>query len=290
VQQALRRNVTADPQMLTVELAVRAPFDWPTMLRYLEPRATPGVEAILDGHYWRTIRVDSVRGYIGVSARSRSGLTVHLSPSLGTRGESVLTCLKGLFDTDAPIRRIDRALSVADPRMARLVTRRPGLRVPGAIDRFELAVRAVLGQQVSVRGASTLSGRLAALTGERIAHAPAGLTHCGVSAERLASLTAARIASIGLTRARADCLLALAVASTSGLPMDVSGIKGIGAWTASYIAMRAFHDPDAFPHADIGLRKAAGGVSARQLLASAERWRPWRAYAAMHLWASLADR
>jgi AraC family transcriptional regulator of adaptative response / DNA-3-methyladenine glycosylase II len=151
---------------------------------------------------------------------------------------------------------------------------------------------------VSVAAASTFSGRLAALLGEPIAGAPAGLTRLNVTAEQVAESRPSRIARIGITRARAATAVALAKAVTeNGLLADdadpesqiaqLREIKGIGDWTASYVAMRALHWSDAFPHGDLGLRKAAGGITARELLAVAERWRPWRAYAAMHLWASL---
>jgi AraC family transcriptional regulator of adaptative response / DNA-3-methyladenine glycosylase II len=169
--------------------------------------------------------------------------------------------------------------------------------VAGAIDRFELALRAVLGQQVSVAAASTFSGRLAELLGEPLRNAPDRLTRLNVTAEQVADCRPSKIARIGLTRARAATAVALAKAVVGGLLQDdgdpeaqiaqLCEIKGIGDWTASYIAMRALRWPDAFPHGDLGLRKAAGGLSARALLAAAERWRPYRAYAAMHLWASL---
>jgi AraC family transcriptional regulator of adaptative response / DNA-3-methyladenine glycosylase II len=181
--------------------------------------------------------------------------------------------------------------------LAPLIRRHPGLRVAGATDRFELALRAVLGQQVSVAAASTFSGRLAALMGEAVIGAPAGLTRLNVTAEQVAEARPSKVAQIGLTRARAETAVALATAVVGGLLQDDSDpeaqiaalreIKGIGDWTASYIAMRALRWPDAFPSGDLGLRKAAGGLTAKELRAVAERWRPYRAYAAMHLWASL---
>jgi AraC family transcriptional regulator of adaptative response / DNA-3-methyladenine glycosylase II len=218
-------------------------------------------------------------------------LAVGLSPSLLAHRESVLATLRVLVDADAPIRRIDRALS-ADPTMAALVRRRPGLRVAGAVDAFELALRAVLGQQISVRAASTFSGRLAARFGEPIAGAPVGLTHLSVPAERLADARVAQVFALGLTRARAATVIALARAAVAGRIADTTQLReisGIGDWTAEYVAMRAFRDPDAFPYADVGLRKAAGGLTALALRQRAEQWRPWRSYAAMHLWASLSD-
>lgn len=285
-QQALYRY----GEMITAELAVRPPFDWATMIRYLAPRCTPGVEVVAAGSYQRTIRVEA-SGWVALSPPRRGALVVHLSPSLAPHRDLVLARLRDLVDAEAPVRRIGRALS-ADPTMAALVLRRPGLRVAGAVDRFELALRAVLGQQISVSAASTFAGRLVARFGEPIAGAPAGLTHLSVPAERLAHARVEDVFAVGLTRARAATVIGLAQAATEHRIGDVEqlrAIPGIGDWTAQYIAMRAFRDADAFPYADIGLRKAAGGLTALALRKRAERWRPWRAYAAMHLWASLSD-
>jgi AraC family transcriptional regulator of adaptative response / DNA-3-methyladenine glycosylase II len=201
-----------------------------------------------------------------------------------------------LFATNTDVEQINDVLS-ADPLLAPMVRRHPGLRVAGAVNRFELALRAVLGQQVSVAAASTFSGRLAALLSEPVRDAPVGLSRLAVTAEQVAESRPSTIARIGLTQARAATAVALAKAVRAGLLQDdhdpeaqiaeLKKIKGIGDWTASYIAMRALGWPDAFPHGDLGLRKAAGNLTARELLAVAERWRPYRAYAAMHLWASL---
>jgi AraC family transcriptional regulator of adaptative response / DNA-3-methyladenine glycosylase II len=261
------------------------------MLRYLAPRCTPGVEIVSGASYCRTVRLGPTYGWLSVSAQG-----VELSPSLLEHKDVVLSRIGRLFDVEADTRRINRALS-ADPLLAPLIRRHPGLRVVGAVDRFELALRAVLGQQVSVAAASTFSGRLAARMGEPVAGAPHGLSRLSVTAERITESRPSTIARIGLTRARAATAVALARAVMNGLLADDSDpesqiaelreIKGIGDWTASYIAMRALRWPDAFPHGDLGLRKAAGNLTARALLAVAERWRPWRAYAAMHLWASL---
>jgi len=273
------------------------PYDWGAILRYLAPRCTPGVESVAGPVYSRTLRSDRALGWLSVSAQAEGrALNVELSPSLVSHRLPVLLRIERLFGLEADVRRINRALS-ADPLLAPLIRRHPGLRVAGAVDRFELALRAVLGQQVSVAAASTFSGRLAALVGDPVMGAPAGLTRLNVTAEQIAQTRPAKIAQIGLTRARAETAVALAKAVVGGLLRDdldpaaqiaaLLEIKGIGDWTASYIAMRALHWPDAFPHGDLGLRKAAGGLTARELLAVAERWRPYRAYAAMHLWASL---
>jgi len=273
------------------------PLDWNLLLKYLAPRCTPGVETVSGITYSRTLRVGRSRGWLSVYAEGEArARTVELSPSLLDQGDAVRERLSRLLDAETDVRRINRALS-ADPLLAPLIERHPGLRVAGAVDRFELALRAVLGQQVSVAAASTFSGRLAALLGDSLRDAPEGLSRLSVTAEQVADARPSTIARIGLTRARAATAVALAKAVMAGLLADDSApesqmaalkeIPGIGDWTASYIAMRALHWSDAFPHGDLGLRKAAGNLTARELLAIAERWRPYRAYAAMHLWASL---
>ncbi|MBA2457833.1 MAG: DNA-3-methyladenine glycosylase 2 family protein [Gemmatimonadales bacterium] len=300
--------------MAPLSLGYRTPFEWNAMAAYLAARAIPAVEAVTveDGAwYWRTLDLDGCRGYIGVGPLGVDTLRLDVSADLLPVLIPLQARVRGLFDLDADPRVIAAHLS-RDPVLAPLVARRPGLRVPGAYDGFELALRAVLGQQVSVRGASTLAGRLAQLVGEPLrgvpellrAH-PAPLTRLPVSAERLADTGISSVAGIGLPRARAACVVALARAVSSGELPELTGnggavdpanfvqrltaLPGIGAWTAAYILMRALRWPDAFPEGDLGLRKAMGGLSPARLRAAAEPWRPWRAYAAQHLWASLGD-
>jgi AraC family transcriptional regulator of adaptative response / DNA-3-methyladenine glycosylase II len=298
-------------------LAYRPPFDWAAMRNYLAARATPGVETITHeggDRYWRSAEVQGHRGFfavgpiVGLSAHTiRLDVADSLQPALPL----LLARLRDLLDLDAD------PLAVAGhlgqyPVLAPLLKLRPGLRVAGAVDRFDLALRTVLGQQVTVRGASTLAGRLVRLVGEPLLETPAlgdgravPITHLPVTAERLAEASESAIAGIGLPRSRAACVAGLARAVAGGslpeLARDapsgdastfirrLTAVQGIGAWTAAYIAMRALHWPDAFPESDLGLRKAMGGLSPSRLRAAAEAWRPWRAYAAQHLWASLAD-
>jgi AraC family transcriptional regulator of adaptative response / DNA-3-methyladenine glycosylase II len=231
-------------------------------------------------------------------------LQVELSAMLLPVLPSLLARLHRLFDLDADPRAVTAHLG-RDPVLQPLVARRPGLRLPGAADGFELALRAVLGQQVTVRGATTLAGRLARLLAEPLSGAPPGITYLPVSAERLADASLASITGIGLPRGRAECVLALARAAAAGElpelgsdgpPEDPTGfvrrfrsLPGVGPWTAEYVVMRALGWPDAFPEGDIALRKAMGGLTPARLRAAAEAWRPWRAYAAQHLWAGLAD-
>ena len=294
-------------------LAGRAPYDWPALLAFLAARATPRVESVDDGRYRRALASGPHAGVVAVSRTSDGApdgaFAVALSPSLAPARAALLPRVRRLLDLDADPVAIGAHLA-ADPALAPLVARRPGLRVPGALDGFDLAVRAVLGQQVSVRGATTFAGRLAALLGEPLGSgAGAGappVDTLAVAPERLADAGTERVAAIGLPRARAAALVALARAVASGAlrelrdprpdddPADVARriaeLPGLGPWTAEYVVMRALGHGDAFPHGDLALRRAMGGISAAALRDAAERWRPWRAYAAMHLWASLGDR
>jgi len=303
--------------MISLSLPYRAPFDWAAMRSYLAARGTPGLEAVTrDGgdRYWRSVQLHGHRGLVGIG--TTPGLpadTLHLDVSVSLQPvlEPLLARLRDLLDLDTDPHAVAGHLG-RNPGLARLIQRRPGLRVAGAVDRFDLALRAVLGQQVTVRGASTLAGRLVRQFGELLAVTPVFLdgravpiTHLPVTAERLADASEASIAEIGLPRSRAACVAGLARAVAGGelpeLTSDaptgdpatfirrLTAVPGIGAWTATYIAMRALHWPDAFPESDLGLRKAMGGLTPAKLRAAAEAWRPWRAYAAQHLWASLAD-
>ena len=282
------------------------------MLDYLGARATPGVEAVSrdrTGWYSRTVGLEGHRGsFTATLARERSAVSVTVSPGLSSVAEVLRVRLRRLFDLDAHPRAIAAHFST-DRKLAPLVARRRGLRAPGAFDGFELAVRAVLGQQISVRGATTLAGRLAASVGEPVTPSelmlPA-LYRFPVTAERLADARQTDITGLGITQARARCVIGLARATAEGkfpelLSGDISNdpmslvhrlqtLPGIGPWTAMYVALRGLGWRDAFPEGDLGLRKAMGDISPARLRVASERWRPWRAYAAQHLWASLADR
>jgi AraC family transcriptional regulator, regulatory protein of adaptative response / DNA-3-methyladenine glycosylase II len=276
------------------------------MLGYLAARGTPGIEAVdAGGRYWRSIRLHGHAGYIAAGpAAGGQILEVELSDALLPVLVSLQARLRRLFDLDADPGAVVEHLG-GDPVLGPMVARRPGLRVPGAVDGFELALRAVLGQQVTVRGATTLAGRLARLLAEPLPGAPPAIARLPISAERLAGASLASVAGIGLPRARAECILALARAVAGGELPELSNdgpdpepapfrqrlraLPGLGAWTAEYVVMRSLHWPDAFPDGDVGLRKAMGGLSPARLRAAAEAWRPWRAYAAHHLWASLGD-
>lgn len=287
---------------LVVRLPYRPPFSWTSLVRFLAPRATPGVETVDARAYRRTIEVNGAPGTIDVRPSPTSShllLRVRVSSYDGVI--HVVERVRRLFDLGAdpsPItRQLERSLSLRP-----FVRAVPGLRIPGAWDGFELAVRAILGQQVTVRGATTLADRLVRRFGTAVDFDVAGLTHLFPRPEALAD---ADLTVIGLPRARAATIRALASAVKRGaLTFDAAGglddlvtrlcaIPGVGQWTAHYIAMRACGEPDAFPASDLGLRRALGNgrgpLSAAQVAELAEAWRPWRAYAAMYLWNSLGD-
>ncbi|HYA51772.1 MAG TPA: AlkA N-terminal domain-containing protein, partial [Streptosporangiaceae bacterium] len=295
-----------------LRLACREPFDGRSLLRFLDARAIAGVEEVAHGRYARTVRVPGGSGIVelvpphaarsgktGAAGRPAGGAQVLLRVRLtGLRGTGqVVSRCRQLFDLDADPQAIAAALA-ADQALAPLVAARPGLRVPGAYDGFELAVRAVIGQQVSVPAASTLTGRLAARHGTRLDGAAGPAGPLSVLFPRPADLADADLGGLGLTTARQATLRALAAACAAGrLDLDpgtdpeetaarLAELPGVGPWTVAYILMRA-GDPDAFPGTDLGLRRAMERLGLEPM--RADRWRPWRAYAALHLWAALAE-
>jgi AraC family transcriptional regulator of adaptative response / DNA-3-methyladenine glycosylase II len=307
------RGDTADGTWLTLRLACREPFDGRSLLQFLAARAIAGVEEVAQGRYARTVRVPGGSGVVelvpppaaadgngrAVPAGRAGGAQVLLRvrlTSLRGIGQVVSRC-RQLFDLDADPQAIAAALA-ADGALAPLVAARPGLRVPGAYDGFELAVRAVIGQQVSVPAASTLTGRLAARHGTRLdgAVGPAGPP--SLLFPRPADLADADLAGLGLTTGRQATLRALAAACAAGRldlgpgtdPEETAArlaeLPGVGPWTVAYILMRA-GDPDAFPGTDLGLRRAMERLGCGP--GRSDRWRPWRAYAALHLWTALAE-
>jgi AraC family transcriptional regulator, regulatory protein of adaptative response / DNA-3-methyladenine glycosylase II len=292
------------PSAIALRLSYAPPYDWRGMIDFLAARAIVGVEIVEPHRYMRTIELDGRHGTIEVmQAKGHSALAVTIRfPSVRAL-PAIVARIRRLFDLGADIRSITTQLA-EDPHLAPLVASRPGLRLPGAWDGFELAVRAILGQQIAVTGARQLAAELVAVHGEPLSAdgecVPAGLTTVFPGPARLAH---ADLTHLGMPRARLSALSALAAAATTdpGLfhgeqDLDAAvtrlkGVPGIGEWTAQYIAMRALGQPDAFPAADIGLLRAMAGADGARptpaaLLARAEAWRPWRAYAAQHLWAS----
>jgi AraC family transcriptional regulator of adaptative response / DNA-3-methyladenine glycosylase II len=208
---------------------------------------------------------------------------------------ALLGRLRSLFDLSARPDVIAERLA-HDELLGAAVSRNPGLRVPGAFDGFELAVRAILGQQITVKGASTLAGRFAAAFGESVETPHAALTHLSPRAERVAEASVEEVASLGIVGARARCIIDLArEVASERLKLEAGAdvlarieqlvaIRGIGRWTAHYVAMRALRWPDAFPREDLVLRKRLGGVTAARAEEISQPWRPWRSYATLHLW------
>lgn len=286
---------------LALRLDYRPPLDWDALLAFLAGRATAGVERIEGGVYRRTVRLGEARGWIAVRHdERRRALIVDVPHALAGALMPLSARLRALFDLDAHPAAVAAQLG-GDPLLADAVRRRPGLRVPGAFDGFETTVRAILGQQVSVRAATTLSGRLAARFGDPVEAPVDGLATHFPTPERLAAASEDEVATLGMPGARARALLAVARAAASGeVQLDRPGdpeaamaalcaLPGIGDWTAHYVAMRALRWPDAFPAGDLAVRKALGGLRERAAVARAEAWRPWRAYAVMHLWTSLSE-
>lgn len=287
---------------MTPDLTFRyqSPFDWSAIADFLALREVAGLEEVSSEAYARTARENGHCGTITVRPLADSELGVWVSPKLAAVGESLEPRVRALFDLDTETEPIAGHLA-ADPLLAESVEAHPGLRVPGAWDVFELTVRAVLGQQVTVKGASTLCARLVDAYGAPVDGGERNLVRAFPTAETLA---AANLDGLGLTKTRVRTLQALASAVASGdIPFGpeatyadfaeaLMAIPGIGDWTAQYVAMRARHDSDAFPASDLVLRKAiADGpepVTPKVLFALAERWRPYRAYAAMHLWRTMA--
>jgi AraC family transcriptional regulator of adaptative response / DNA-3-methyladenine glycosylase II len=303
----LRRTAaSASPSVgIRLRLPFRPPFDADALLAFLSARAVPGVEEVSGDVYRRTVELGASAGIVEASVDgARGALSLVLSGLGPAEALEATRRAARLFDLDADPGTIAAHLS-SDPLLAPLVARRPGLRVPGAWDPFETAVRTVLGQQVSVRAARTLAARLVAKFGREL---PTRSAREGVSSlfPRAESLADADVASIGLPSRRAEAIRTLSrevaqgrldlgpAASLDEAEGRLARIPGIGPWTAQAIAMRALGEPDAFPAGDLGLRKAlasGGGLpSTRAATERASGWRPWRAYALIHLWTDLANR
>ena len=273
-------------------LSFRPPFQWNAFLEYLAKRAIPGVESVNSESYRRTIAFNGCSGTFCVSRDAGdSALRVQISFPDPRWLFQIIEKVRHLFDLTADPREINAHLS-RDPLIAERVKNISGLRIPGSWDGFELAVRAILGQQISVAGASTLAGRLVERFGAKISDTPP-LTHVFPRPEQLAQ---ANVHEIGLPKARAETIRTFArhvaagrisfdsAQDTEQFRARLIEIPGIGDWTTQYIAMRALNDTDAFPATDLGLLRALSLSNAREIARRAEVWRPWRAYAAMYLW------
>ncbi len=290
----LRKAKTGTAQdELVSEVAYRPPLDWQSLLSYLKGRASAGVETVEGERYMRTVRLGQRHGWLAVEpVKEKNALRVTLSLSLVPALLPALARVKALFDLAAEPQQIAAHLGS-------LALHHPGLRVPGAFDGFEIAVRTILGQQVSVKAATTLMGRFVQCFGESMTTPFPTLTHLTPTAERVAQADITAIMSLGILETRAKSIIALAraiaertLSLTPGSSMDqtiaqLQELPGIGPWTAHYIAMRVLGDPDAFLHTDLGIRQALGETNPKRMLATAAQWQPWRSYATLHLWKSL---
>ena len=287
---------------LTMHLQYHPPFEAKSLLVFLQRRAIPGVEEVLNGCYRRTVLLPTSKGIIELEPIEQENyIQFRLQLNDLSDLSTLLQRCRYLFDLDAVPEPIAIVLA-ADPLLAPLVKARPGLRVPGTLDGFELTVRAIIGQQVSVVGARTLSARLVTALGEPLEQPNGTLTHFFPTPRAMAH---SALQGLGLTLSRVTALQALARAVTEeGLILDrdtdqeqtitrLLRIPGIGPWTTSYVAMRALGDPDAFPATDLGLRRAFEQLGQPSNTINIEKyaksWRPWRAYGAHHLWANLAS-
>lgn len=283
-----------------LQLSYRPPYDWQAMLEFLSLRAIKDVEWISDDSYARTVRLANHSGWIRVThAPEKRALVVEFTHSLTPVLPTLLRRLRNLFDLTARPDLIAAHLQ-QDTLLTASVASNPGLRVAGAFDGFEMAIRAILGQQITVKAATTISCRFAAAFGEKIDTPFPQLSRLPPLASRVCAATIDDIASLGIVSARSRCILAMAQACASGALRLEAGsdpekaiaqlvmLPGIGAWTANYIAMRTLRWPDAFPKEDIAVRNNLGGVSAKQAEEMSQAWRPWRSYAVMHIWKNMS--
>jgi AraC family transcriptional regulator, regulatory protein of adaptative response / DNA-3-methyladenine glycosylase II len=298
----VRDKVKREAGALSVRLAYRPPYDWDAMLSFLSLRAIPGIELVSGNSYKRSIAFGENSGVVAVTPAGNSRVDVSVRfPDMAALPQ-IIARVRRVFDLAADPDTIGAHLAL-DPMFAPLVAARPGLRVPGAWDGFELAVRAIFGQQITVPAATKLLGRLVQHHGVPLPPAirdGEGPSHLFPSPACIAGVD---LAPLGMPAARAMAVTSLAQAIAAdpamfsrGASLDqaiakLRSLPGIGEWTAQYIAMRELREPDAFPADDAGLLRAMAAVDGRrlspaELLSRAERWRPWRAYAALHLWAA----
>lgn len=298
---ALRKSVARDAvgDFMRFELAYRPPFDWPRLLAFLAGRCVAGVEQVEAGTYRRSVRIESEgaahRGWLTIElADGKDAVAVCVSNSLVRVLPAVLAGVRRVCDLSCEP---DSVRAVLGP----LAADAPGLRVPGAFDGFEMTVRAVLGQQVTVKAAHTLAGRFAAALGEPIDTPFAAINRLFPAPQYVAQASVEEIASLGIVRQRTSAILALArevaagrldigpAADVDAALRQLQALPGIGRWTAQYIALRALGWPDAWPSGDVALIKALGAQDIREADALSEAWRPWRGYATLHLWRRLAE-
>jgi AraC family transcriptional regulator, regulatory protein of adaptative response / DNA-3-methyladenine glycosylase II len=284
----------------TLQLSYRPPYDWPGILAFLQTRALKGVEWVTGNFYARTVQLGDSRGWIRITrAEKKDALLLEFSHGLAPVLPALLNRVRNLFDLNARPEIISRHL--ANDRLLRpWVKANPGMRVPGAFSGFEMGLRAILGQQVTVKSATTVAGRLAAAFGDPIVTPFPELNRLTPAPGRIAAAGVHQFVGLGITSARCKSILGLAEAQASGrLSLDsgnhhspettierLAELPGIGRWTAHYIAMRALRWPDAFPKEDIAVRNNLGGITSKQAEAMSQAWRPWRSYAVLYIWKS----
>ena len=292
---------------ITIRLGYRPPYRWDKLLEFLGERAIPGIESVKNFSYRRTVALDQggeiLSGWISVkNSPDKNALAVTLSASLLRTLPRILSRIRHLFDLNCEPSEITKALEEMNRLKPGVYT--PGIRLPGCFDPLEMSVRAILGQQITVQAARTLSMRFVESFGEKIDTPFEELTTIFPTTRQIVALNDPienRLGPIGITgmRARAIAILASALESST---VDLSPqtdpeteilklleIPGIGSWTARYIAMRVLGWPDAFPYTDYGVKKALGDLSEREILERSEAWKPWRAYATINLWNSLKN-
>ena len=288
----------AAPPEAPLRLPSRSPFAIDTLFSFLAARAVPGVEEVRDGRYRRSVHMtDGRSAVIALTPKRIDGqVVVDVSAEPMPAKDALAPAVRRALDLDASPREIDATLA-RDPRLAPLVTRTPGIRVPGTFDVFELVVRAIFGQQVSVSGARTSLGRFAARFGAPVDRPVGSITRLFPVPGQVAEIP---LEAFGMPRRRAETIHRVAELAAR-LDLDLSGnasptetierlsqVRGIGPWTLAYVAMRGLRDPDAFLAGDLGVRRGFDALglpsTTKEILERAERWRPWRAYAVMHLW------
>jgi len=295
-----KRRTSAPPAGIVLKLGFRPPLAWQPLIRFLAGRSAISTESIDGAKYIRTVRLGKHAGWIAAEPASHNVLRVEVAPTLLPVLPELQSRLRHLFDLKANPAVVDDSL-LGHKKLRALITRTSGLRVPGAISGFELALRAILGQQISVKSATTVFGRFVTTFGGSVETPFANINRIAPDANDIANATLQQLIDRGLTTKRAETIAKLARAIADGVVhLDphsrfdetraaLQDIPGIGPWTAEYIAMRALGDPDAFPHSDLGLLHALKITKPAKLLSMSEKWRPWRAYAALHLWHGLSE-
>jgi AraC family transcriptional regulator of adaptative response / DNA-3-methyladenine glycosylase II len=294
------KHHTTKVPSLSLQLHYRPPYDWNALLEFLSIRSIPGVEVIEAGEYRRSIRLGGQYCLLRVRQdKANHRLLCNITPAPESELLLVTEKLRNMFDLYADPIEIDKVLSL-EPRLQQNLKRHPGLRIPGCWDGFETCIRAIVGQQISVTGAITIVGRIVARYGTAC-DLGAGVTHVFPSSKKLSKEL--ELDHLAMPRARAQAIANVCHANASGaidfeqmgveeLMKNLQNIKGIGPWTAAYVAVRAMHEPDIMPVQDLVLQKMlipSERLTAKQLQTRAEAWRPWRAYATFHLWQLATD-